>query len=180
MVLVVVSSTRRAILVKGTLNLQMHSILKKPLGQAFKQSQMNTCFVLGCFSSHKKSGYKITTGGWGTSLTIGTAFLSSLQNQQGKIKHNSKKTRKWSIQFHIVQNEMFHFRFQLFNTFSFLLQSWSLFWIEMEKLKLLVFQMPTENIVWLILSISLLGIFFNRMIHYWLFSWQYFFLQCFT
>jgi len=91
-VLVVVSSTRRAILVKGTLNLQMHSILKKPLGQAFKQSQMNTCFVLGCFSSHKKSGYKITAGGWGTS--IGTAFLSSLQNQQRKIKHNSKKTRK--------------------------------------------------------------------------------------
>jgi len=36
----------------------------------------------------------------------------------------------------------------------------------MEKLKLLVFQMPTENIVWLILSISLLGIFFNWMIHY--------------
>lgn len=117
MVLVVVSSTRRAILVKGTLNLQMHSILKKPLGQEFKQSQMNTSFVLGCFSSHKKSGYKITAGGWGTSLTIGTAFLSSLQNHQGKIKHNSKKNTKvkhsishrpkWNVSFQVSAFQYF-------------------------------------------------------------------------
>lgn len=106
----------RAILVKGSLKLQMQPTLKKPLGQAFTQSQINTCFVLGCFSFHKKSGYKIAARGWGTSFTIGSTFPSSWQNQERKIKqqqenmkvkHSISHRPKWNVSFQVSAFQYF-------------------------------------------------------------------------